>query len=368
MLFFSSISNHRNLKTLAIAAAIASSAPLASAYMDIPIGIVAYASTGFEALNLSEGGYMEVCAEKNFASYTDESCSVRGSSGKSYNASVSAGDILYITTYVPYYDSFGYWYPTKNGRRFAFSKRSEMFQVGLTVRSSGKATHGAKIYYPGNQNKAYGSIDSNDQYFELGGQPGGDYVAYQAPKGNRAWKLGLLKDRSVFENSAPSASAPPIPSGNTGFISPVPGAYFNKKTQDGSAGVIYHDININVTEGTPVVACADGDATFIQSSTDGYLTSFGNNVKLVCDDGTTFRYCHLSAFNGVSGPIPSSKTKVKSGSTKNEIVGTRRVRKGDVIAYIGQTGNASAPHLHFEVRNSSGTRIDPTSVIAGLTR
>ena len=43
----------------------------------------------------------------------------------------------------------------------------------------------------------------------------------------------------------------------------------------------------------------------------------------------------------------------------------KKVKKGDVLGYIGCTGNASGVHLHFELYKN-GRRIDPTTEIAGL--
>ena len=97
------------------------------------------------------------------------------------------------------------------------------------------------------------------------------------------------------------------------------------------------------------------------------LTSYGNCVKFTSSDGVyKATYAHLSSFNGVSLKIPSSMTKQASGSSGQHNLGTRTVRKGDIIGYIGTTGNSSGIHLHFELYKN-GKRIDPTSVIKGLT-
>jgi murein DD-endopeptidase MepM/ murein hydrolase activator NlpD len=64
---------------------------------------------------------------------------------------------------------------------------------------------------------------------------------------------------------------------------------------------------------------------------------YGNMLILTAPDGTQTWYCHLSAY------------KVRSGS----------VKAGDVIAYSGDTGNSTGPHLHFEVHPNGGAAIDP---------
>lgn len=76
--------------------------------------------------------------------------------------------------------------------------------------------------------------------------------------------------------------------------------------------------------GTPVVATSDGKVTW--AARNG---SFGNLVVIQHSDRFETKYAHLSKFaNGV-----------RSGS---------RVRQGQVIGYVGSTGAATGPHLHFE--------------------
>jgi murein DD-endopeptidase MepM/ murein hydrolase activator NlpD len=61
----------------------------------------------------------------------------------------------------------------------------------------------------------------------------------------------------------------------------------------------------------------------------GRASEYGNLVVLEHRTGSRPRYGHLSAF------------KVTEDQT---------VRKGDIIGYVGMTGRATAPHLHYEVR------------------
>jgi murein DD-endopeptidase MepM/ murein hydrolase activator NlpD len=79
-------------------------------------------------------------------------------------------------------------------------------------------------------------------------------------------------------------------------------------------------------EGTPVRATADGSVTVA-----GEQNGYGNVVILQHDNTYSTVYAHLSRF--ASG--------VRDGA---------RVRQGDTIGYVGQTGWATGPHLHYELR------------------
>ncbi|MBI4422619.1 MAG: M23 family metallopeptidase [Elusimicrobia bacterium] len=83
--------------------------------------------------------------------------------------------------------------------------------------------------------------------------------------------------------------------------------------------------------GTPIVCVADGTVSFI-----GAKPSYGNLVRVRHTGGWETCYGHLSRY----GP------------------GVRRsgaVRQGQVLGYVGATGNATGPHLHFELRRDGRT-------------
>ena len=85
------------------------------------------------------------------------------------------------------------------------------------------------------------------------------------------------------------------------------------------------------------MATADGVVTH-----RGRLGALGNAVAIRHPNGFTTRYGHMSRFNA----------SVRTGT---------RVRQGDVIGYVGMTGLATGPHLHYELWRS-GQPTDPLGV------
>ena len=152
--------------------------------------------------------------------------------------------------------------------------------------------------------------------------------------------------------------------------SPVPdGCKFSKKTND-NGWVGYHDINQKVSTSTPVYAIADGTVTYKQAYTTvngkKYLTSYGNYVEFKSSDGVyTAKFCHLDSFNGVDQKINSANTLKQGGSSGKYTLATKSVKKGDILGYVGTTGNSSGIHLHLELFEN-GTRVDPTTLFPGL--
>lgn len=160
------------------------------------------------------------------------------------------------------------------------------------------------------------------------------------------------------------------------IVSPVPaGCYFNRKTDDWNAANIYHDININVNSNTPVYAMFSGTVQYLQyykwKGGQRYLTSYGNCAVLTSDDGQwRVVYAHLSRFedSDIVQQIKSSQTWQVSGSVNPPIqLKTEEVIAGEILGRIGKTGNASGYHLHIEVYRN-GVRVDPTTLVSGLTR
>ncbi|MDB1087378.1 peptidoglycan DD-metalloendopeptidase family protein [Streptomyces sp. ACA25] len=90
-------------------------------------------------------------------------------------------------------------------------------------------------------------------------------------------------------------------------------------------------IDFPVRYGTPVMAATDGNVR------TQWHSSYGNMAIVTAADGTETWYSHLSS------------TAYQSGW----------VKAGTVIAYSGNSGNSTGPHLHFEVRPGGGSAIDP---------
>ena len=92
-----------------------------------------------------------------------------------------------------------------------------------------------------------------------------------------------------------------------------------------------------------ILAHSDGEVVELRTNCKGHEEggSYGNYIKVKHSDGYYTLYAHIAY-----GTI-----KVKKGS---------KVSKGDTLGRMGETGYAFGVHLHFEVRDKSDTRIDPT--------
>jgi murein DD-endopeptidase MepM/ murein hydrolase activator NlpD len=98
----------------------------------------------------------------------------------------------------------------------------------------------------------------------------------------------------------------------------------------------YHlGCDVMAAYGTPVRAVTDGVVRFSESALGGL------GLYLTGDDGTVFYYAHL-------------------GALAEGLVAQQRVATGDVVGYVGDSGNAAGtPHLHFAVHPAGGGAVPP---------
>jgi hypothetical protein len=131
---------------------------------------------------------------------------------------------------------------------------------------------------------------------------------------------------------------------NSGLVLPVAN-YTGVLPWSGSAalgaprtGHTHQGIDMKAYEGQPLVAVIDGTIKSVHSNASGGLI-----IHLLGTDGRTYKYMHLSKFAVSTG---------------------QKVTQGQVIGYAGSTGNASGPHLHFEVWGADGKVLNPSAVLS----
>ena len=122
----------------------------------------------------------------------------------------------------------------------------------------------------------------------------------------------------------------------TGFLSSYFGARRNPFT---NAPDFHEGIDITNELGTPVVAPADGKVSFV-----GLKGSYGNVIEIQHRGGIITLYGHLN------------EIRVKVGQD---------IKRWDVIATVGNTGNSTGPHLHYEI-HIGDSPVNPLPYILNL--
>jgi murein DD-endopeptidase MepM/ murein hydrolase activator NlpD len=121
--------------------------------------------------------------------------------------------------------------------------------------------------------------------------------------------------------------------GGSGILCPVPGAKFSNDFGMPRSGGRWHEGNdLFVPKGTPVQAPVSGTVEYLTGELSGL------QFRLVTPGGTYFVGSHLSKA-GESGSVSA----------------------GDIIGYVGNTGNAAGgpAHLHFEIHPNGGPAVNP---------
>lgn len=127
----------------------------------------------------------------------------------------------------------------------------------------------------------------------------------------------------------------------TPSVSPVPGGFtssgFGNRVDPFTGANSFHEgLDLCAPRGTPVVAPADGVVRFA-----GTRSGYGLTIGIDHGNGITTWFAHVGSF------------KVSVGQS---------VKRGQTIATVGTSGRATAPHVHYEVREG-GKPVDPASYI-----
>lgn len=145
--------------------------------------------------------------------------------------------------------------------------------------------------------------------------PGGEVHSQEPASPKQGGGLG-----SVKKNPFKGGSGVEL----TGYFgNPVPGGIITQNVHG------WNGIDIGAKSGTPIYAAASGKV--IVSRTGGWNGGYGNYIVITHDNGTQTLYSHMSSVTASMGAT---------------------VSKGQLIGYVGKTGEATGFHLHFEVRGA----------------
>ncbi|PTX58756.1 murein DD-endopeptidase MepM/ murein hydrolase activator NlpD [Kordia periserrulae] len=144
----------------------------------------------------------------------------------------------------------------------------------------------------------------------------------------------LAEDKEKF-----LASIPAIQPVNNEDLTRMASGYGFRSDPFTKARKMHWGMDFTAPRGTPVYA--SGDGVVIRS--DNTASGFGKHIRIDHGYGYVSLYAHLSRYN------------VRKGE---------KVKRGDLIGFVGSTGRSQAPHLHYEI-HKNGDKINPINFYYG---
>jgi murein DD-endopeptidase MepM/ murein hydrolase activator NlpD len=184
----------------------------------------------------------------------------------------------------------------------AASRAMERLPAAVRTRAMGGGGTDAEAPVP------HGTLDSIDQTFG----------ALREVLGAIESRLTVV--RTGVERRQALAAATPSIWPVAGYLS---SAYGPRRDPFTGGSDFHSGLDISAPRGQPIQATADGTV-----ATASYQGNYGNLIEIDHGFGIATRYGHLSRFAVTRG---------------------QRVRRGDIIGYVGSTGRSTSPHLHYEV-------------------
>lgn len=179
----------------------------------------------------------------------------------------------------------------------------------------------------------------------MGGGSDATLAAATVPVESQTRTFGILKDllgvlstrldsvKTEVEKRQALAAATPSTWPLVGYLTSA----FGSRKDPITGGPDFHSgLDVSADRGTPVHATADGTVDF-----EGYNGNYGNSIVITHGFGIATRFGHMSGF------------AVRQG---------QKVRRGDVIGYVGSTGRTTGPHLHYEIL-LNGQPINPLRIL-----
>ncbi|MDO5058864.1 MAG: M23 family metallopeptidase [Neisseria sp.] len=212
--------------------------------------------------------------------------------------------------------------------------------VGVSLRESLRDIFSDRFNVDELQNGDQIRLLYNTMYFRGQAVDNGDILAAEIIKNGKSYKA-YLYDNGDEGSSYYDEKGKPLKAASTaGFnFQPVKGARISSPFGT-RVHPIFHTVRMHTgidyaaPIGTPVYAPADGVMTF-----KGWQGGYGHTVMLKHSNGVETLYAHLSAFSPAQG----------------------NVKAGEVIGFVGSSGNSTGSHLHYEAR-INGSPVNPATV------
>jgi murein DD-endopeptidase MepM/ murein hydrolase activator NlpD len=166
-----------------------------------------------------------------------------------------------------------------------------------------------------------------------------DVKANQSALGVSDPEFRALSDNWGKINGLSTKTEVAVPSINPVEIMKFSSGYGYRSAPTRGASRNHKGIDIPGPVGTPIYATADGMIGRAQ-----WVSGYGKFVEINHGNAVQTRYGHLSAMNVMPG---------------------QRIKKGDILGYMGSTGRSTGSHLHYEVR-IAGEAINPTAFLSPL--